>query len=151
MAADAQRWYHLLSAVGARDAQAMIDHGGEILRKSTPLSLARNTSYAAGATILGHLALNETERARDVWPELRERLPNLRLCGYMNEDVSVVKRFPITESTAVQFGTDFFNIFNRHYWDSLSFRSSLGMPQTFGTYVAASAPRTIQFHLKILF
>jgi hypothetical protein len=75
MAPEAQQWYRLLSAVGARDAQAMIDRGGEILRKSTPGSPARDTFYAAGATILGHLARLETDRARDVWPELRERLP----------------------------------------------------------------------------
>ena len=75
MAPEAKQWVHLLSAVGARDAQAMIDRGGEILRKSTPGSPARDTFYAAGATILGHLARLETDRARDVWPELRERLP----------------------------------------------------------------------------
>ncbi|MBC8006954.1 MAG: spermidine synthase [Prolixibacteraceae bacterium] len=76
MSMQAQQWYRLLSAVGARDAQAMIDRGGEMLRRSTPDSPARDTYYAAGATILGYLALQETERARDVWPELRERIPS---------------------------------------------------------------------------
>jgi hypothetical protein len=75
MAPDAQQWYRLLSAVGARDAEAMIHHGGEILGRSTPESPARDTSYAAGATILGYLARLQPDHARDVWPELRERLP----------------------------------------------------------------------------
>jgi predicted membrane-bound spermidine synthase len=72
---EAQQWYRLLSAVSTRDAQAMIDRGGEIFRKSTRESPTRDTFYAAGATILGHLARMETDRARDVWPELRERVP----------------------------------------------------------------------------
>jgi spermidine synthase len=72
---EAQQWYRLLSAVGARDAQAMIDHGGEIFRKSTPESPPVDTEYVAGAMILGHLARHETDLARDVWPELRKRLP----------------------------------------------------------------------------
>ncbi len=76
MATQAQQWYGLLSAVGARDAQAMIDQGGEMLRRSTPDSPARDTYYAAGATILGYLARQETQRARDVWSELRERIPS---------------------------------------------------------------------------
>jgi hypothetical protein len=73
---EAQHWYRLLTAVSARDAQAMIEHGGAILRSSTTESLARDTSYAAAAAILGHLARQEPDRARDIWPELRERLPS---------------------------------------------------------------------------
>ena len=75
LAPDALQWYRLLNAVAARDAQAMVDQGGEMLRKSTPESPARDTSYAAGAVILGHLARLQPDRARGVWPELRERLP----------------------------------------------------------------------------
>ncbi|MEO8156478.1 MAG: spermidine synthase [Betaproteobacteria bacterium] len=72
---EAQHWYRLLVAVGARDAQAMIEHGGELLKRATVESPARDTYYAAGAMILGHLARGETGRARDVWPELSQRVP----------------------------------------------------------------------------
>jgi hypothetical protein len=78
-------------------------------------------------------------------------LPDVRHCGYANEDVSILKRFPVRESIQIHFGADFFNIFNRHYWDSNTFAASLGSPATFGRYTAASAPRTIQFSLKVKF
>jgi len=71
----AQQWYRLLAAVSARDARAMIDRGGEIFKRAGPEIPAQDTLYAAGAIILGHLALGQPDRARDVWPELRRRLP----------------------------------------------------------------------------
>jgi spermidine synthase len=75
MSRGAQQWYRLLTAVGARDAQAMIDRGGELLGQATPATPARDTFYAGAAMILGHLARQDPEGARDVWPEMRERLP----------------------------------------------------------------------------
>ena len=72
---EAQQWFRLLGAVGMHDARTMIDSSRALFEKSSPESPARDTFYLAGARILGHLALLETERARDVWPELRERLP----------------------------------------------------------------------------
>ncbi|HEX7953863.1 MAG TPA: hypothetical protein VF523_12415 [Burkholderiales bacterium] len=71
----AQHWYRLLVAVGARDAQAMIEHGTQLLASASAESPARDTYYAAGAAILGHLARGETDRARDIWPELGQRVP----------------------------------------------------------------------------
>jgi len=75
LGADAQHWFRLFTAVSERDAQAMVEHGSEILRRSTPESSPRDTLYAASATILGHLARRQPDRAREVWAELRERLP----------------------------------------------------------------------------
>ncbi|MEO8164255.1 MAG: spermidine synthase [Betaproteobacteria bacterium] len=72
---DAQRWYRLLTAVGKRDARAMVEYGGELLRATNAQSPARDTRYAAASVILGQLALHNLEGARDVWRELQERLP----------------------------------------------------------------------------
>jgi hypothetical protein len=78
-------------------------------------------------------------------------LPDVRHCGYLNEDVSIAKTFPLIERTKLEFGANFFNIFNRHYWLNTGFRGSIATPANFGTYTQASAPRAIQFHLRISF
>jgi spermidine synthase len=72
----ARAWYGLLRAVGERDGPAMIARGNEILQSATQQTPARDTRYAAAASILGHLALNDPEAARQVWPDMRERLPS---------------------------------------------------------------------------
>ncbi len=79
-------------------------------------------------------------------------LPDVRTCGYQVEDFSIFKNFYFGERYKLQFGADFFNIFNRHYWDEqFSLSTSLGSPSTFGQAFRASDPRTIQFHLKLDF
>ncbi len=75
MSVDAKRWYRLLRAVAARDAPAMIEHGGELLRRADAQTPARDTRYAAASVILGQLALQNPEGAREVWGLLQERLP----------------------------------------------------------------------------
>jgi hypothetical protein len=61
-----------------------------------------------------------------------------------------LKQFPIrSENTRLEFGADFFNLLNRHQWTGMS--KNIGIPSSFGHYGGASAPRTIQFHLKVEF
>jgi hypothetical protein len=71
----ARSWYGLLQAVGERDAQAMIARGNEILQSATQQTPGRDTRYAAAAAILGHLVQGDPEAARQVWPDMRDRLP----------------------------------------------------------------------------
>ena len=76
-------------------------------------------------------------------------IPNVRDCGYMNENVSILKNFPITENWKVRFGAEFFNVFNRHIWGGMN--ADINNPDRFGRYSFATDPRTIQFHLKLDF
>lgn len=69
-------------------------------------------------------------------------LPNVRNCGYLNEDLSVTKLFRVTESSHLKFSANFFNAFNRHSWTGLG--TDIDNPATFGVFSGATAPRTIQ-------
>ncbi len=68
--------------------------------------------------------------------------------GIGQYDFSVFKNFQLTESSALQFRAEFFNIFNR---------VNFGLPEndisspTFGQVQSALAPREIQFALKLRF
>ena len=76
-------------------------------------------------------------------------LPNVRSCGYTNENISVLKVFPLSERVRLRFGADFFNIFNRHHWTGLM--TNIGVPASFGRVTGATDPRYIQFNLKVDF
>ncbi|TMP96234.1 MAG: hypothetical protein E6L09_15300 [Verrucomicrobia bacterium] len=70
-----------------------------------------------------------------------------------NEDVSVTKDFPvIKERLKVRFGADFFNIFNRHTWNSGEYgqdvgQSNFGIAQPY----QISGPRIVQMHVRVEF
>jgi hypothetical protein len=75
-------------------------------------------------------------------------LPNVRGCAYSDEDVSLLKSFPVIKDRInVRFGADFFNILNRKHF---------GAPATnidnadFGTISSAGPARVMQLNLKIL-
>jgi carboxypeptidase family protein/TonB-dependent receptor-like protein len=76
-------------------------------------------------------------------------LPSTRSCGTLNENFSIQKLFPIKEAVRIDFGADFSNLLNRHQWTGLS--TNIGVPAAFGRYSGATAPRSIQFHLKVEF
>jgi outer membrane receptor protein involved in Fe transport len=68
--------------------------------------------------------------------------------GLQTINVSIVKNIPIRESVSLQFRAEAFNLFNH---------ANFGLPDlffgspTFGSVSSASAPRHIQFGLKLLF
>jgi hypothetical protein len=76
-------------------------------------------------------------------------LPNVRSCGYANENLSILKIFPLNERSRLRVGADFFNIFNRHHWTGLA--TNIGVPASFGRVSGATDPRYIQFNLKVDF
>ena len=76
-------------------------------------------------------------------------LPNVRTCGFSNEDFAILKDFFATEEVNLRFGAEFFNLFNRHHFRRIN--TDIDNPGAFGTQTNASNPRTIQFHLKITF
>ena len=76
------------------------------------------------------------------------RLPNVRGCTYSDENISLLKYFPVVhERVSMRLGADFFNIFNRRH---------LGGPATnidnanFGRISGAGPPRIMQLNFKIL-
>jgi hypothetical protein len=79
--------------------------------------------------------------------------PHARQCPVFNEDVSVTKDFPvIKERLKVRFGADFFNLFNRHTWNSGEYgqdvgQSNFGIAQPF----QISGPRIVQMHVRVEF
>lgn len=80
---------------------------------------------------------------------VRRRGPQCdQAAGIGQYDFSVFKNFQLTESSALQFRAEFFNIFNR---------VNFGLPEndisspTFGQVQSALAPREIQFALKLRF
>jgi hypothetical protein len=72
---------------------------------------------------------------------------NLFTNGFINEDFSLLKDFPIRESLKVEFRAEFFNLFNH---------PNFGQPdgtledQTFGQVLSALPGREVQFGLKVL-
>jgi hypothetical protein len=74
---------------------------------------------------------------------------NARSCGYANEDLSVSKKFALTEKVDFKFGMYFFNVLNRHYFSGLG--TDINNTATFGTFSAASAPRLIQLNARFIF
>lgn len=75
-------------------------------------------------------------------------LPTVRGCAYADEDVSLLKSFPVIQDRLnIRFGADFFNLPNRRH---------LGRPATnidnanFGTISSAGPPRIMQLNFKIL-
>jgi len=74
----------------------------------------------------------------------------LRGPGQKNVDFSLVKFFPITEKSQLQFRAEFFNIFN--FVNFAQPNNNLFVPATFGKISATSAgPRIIQFAMKFSF
>lgn len=75
-------------------------------------------------------------------------LPNVRSCGYFNENVSLFKNFRFKERANFQVGVDTFNLFNRHPW---------GGPNTdinaanFGQISGVNPGRIIQLRARIDF
>jgi hypothetical protein len=84
-------------------------------------------------------------------------LPSTRNCGYKNENITVIKSFPIGEHRNLRLGFDFYNIFNRHNWGYAStaggggLSSDASQPSSFGRYAGTSDPRTIQVEAKLEF
>lgn len=76
------------------------------------------------------------------------QLPNVRSCGYAEEDLSFDKSVALRESSAFHIGMIFNNAFNRHYWGGI--HTNIHDP-AFGTISGASSPRTIQFYGRVEF
>jgi len=72
-------------------------------------------------------------------------------CGptFKDIDASISKRFPITESAGLLFGTDVFNLVNHPNFGLPS--NQLSNPQAGQITTTVGVPREIQFSLKLTF
>jgi len=78
--------------------------------------------------------------------------PNVRLHGIANFDFAIFKRTHITESTNIEFRTEFFNLFNRVQFGRPNNQVSTAANSTFGFVTSqANLPRLIQFALRLNF
>jgi len=93
----------------------------------------RDAFTAGGAYALGNVAV----------------LPNVRRCGYLDEDLGIQKAFPFTEHARAILGANAQNIFNRHYLSNLS--TDIDVPSSFGRYSGTSFGRSLQLFFRIEF
>jgi len=78
------------------------------------------------------------------------RMGILRGPDQLNTDLSVIKLFPVTERTNVEFRTEFFNVFNHPIFSDPDNTFSDG--PSFGHITTTAAnPRIVQFALKVNF
>src|SRR5262249_40685435 len=75
--------------------------------------------------------------------------PDVVSCGYLNEDFSVSKQFPVTERLHIRFGSVAGNIFNRVNFANVS--GNMGTPASFGRVQRAAPARSVQLFLRVEF
>jgi hypothetical protein len=75
-------------------------------------------------------------------------LPNVRQCGYLNENLGLDKGVPFGEKRRVSMGAMVTNLFNRHAFVGINRNIDTS---AFGTFGSATLPRTVQFYMKVLF
>ncbi|MFZ0594117.1 MAG: carboxypeptidase regulatory-like domain-containing protein [Bryobacteraceae bacterium] len=82
------------------------------------------------------------------------RVSNIRLPMYLDEDISVEKRFSIREKVNAVFRMEAFNAFNRHRFGSANSTSGIDNTVTdpsFGQYTSAQGNRSMQASLRLSF
>jgi len=77
-------------------------------------------------------------------------LPNVRNCGYAEEDFGLDREIKLKEAKVLRFGTFFQNAFNRVDYQAITFNSDINS-SGFGRYGDAYPGRKIQFYLRFQF
>lgn len=126
------------------------------------------SSEGSRITVLGDPYLPKDERTfdRNFKTEMFARTPKgsfgnasigmLRGPGINNWDISVTKRFPITERRYFQFRSEFYNTFNHTQFSGLQTAARFNpagqqIQGNFGAYTSARDPRRIQLSLRFMF
>ncbi len=126
------------------------------------------SSEGARITVVGDPFLDKSERtfSRNYRTEAFARTPKgsfgnagvniLRGPGVNNWDLSVSKRFPITEARYFQFRSEFYNAFNHTQFSGYDNGARFNpagqqINPNFGAYNAARDPRRIQLSLRFMF
>jgi hypothetical protein len=77
------------------------------------------------------------------------RLPDVRGFPGYNEDFTIFKFIPFTESMKLEFRAEMYNVFNRVNFSGIG--SNINSTSSFGTVSSVADPRHIQFMLKFHF
>jgi hypothetical protein len=126
------------------------------------------STEGARITVLGDPRLPNSERtfARNFKTEMFARTPRLdfgnagigllRGPGVNNWDISVSKRFPVTEGRYFQFRSEFYNAFNHTQFSGVDSGARFDptgrqINANFGAYNGARDPRRIQLSLRFMF
>jgi hypothetical protein len=126
------------------------------------------SNEGARVTVLGDPTLSRSERtfARNFKTEMFARTAKgdfgnsgiglVRGPGINNFDISITKRFPITEERYLQFRSEFYNAFNHTQFSSIDTTARFNpageqINLNFGAYTGARDPRRIQFSLRFMF
>ena len=126
-----------------------LNHRGDLL-PGVPTVTSSGSTVSRLGDYFNTAALGPCTELSNVAPFGTSSRNSLRGSGQKNIDFSLVKFFPVTEKSKVEFRAEFFNIF-----DFVNFaqpNNNAFVPATFGTITATSAgPRMIQFALKYSF
>ena len=76
---------------------------------------------------------------------------NLRMQNFYGEDVSILKKTRITETTALELRAEFFNIFNRSRFSGPEMNITLGNYGVAGRFADILQPRRIQVGARFIF
>jgi hypothetical protein len=120
------------------------------LLSGVPLALHNCSNIAVNSTVLYNInafASNNSLQLGTAPPVL----PASRGCAWLDEDVSVLKQFPISERVHLEFRSEFYNLFNRTKWASPSM--SIANSGTFGKIAGTDSyfqPRIVQFAMKLI-
>ena len=79
-----------------------------------------------------------------------QTLPNMRACGYAEEDFGLDKEIKLTESKLIRFGTFWQNAFNRVNYQPGQLNGDINSA-SFGRYGDAYPGRKIQLYLRFQF
>ena len=126
------------------------------------------SNEGARITVLGDPYLDKSQRTfdRNFKTEMFARTAKndfgnagiglLRGPGINNWDISITKRFPITERRYFQFRSEFYNTFNHTQFSGLSTGARFNpageqINLNFGAYTGARDPRRIQLSLRFMF
>src|SRR5262249_9000238 len=70
--------------------------------------------------------------------------------GFQNIDLTLSRRFRLSDSTRMQFRTDFYNAFNHPNFVPPPTMQNFADSSDFGALFVAKSPRIVQFGLKFL-
>jgi len=116
-----------------------------------PARLADCSDIQVGSTRLLNPAAFTNNSPFEI-PTASRTIPDFRGCGAYSENISLLKRFHLTERLTLQFRSEFYNILNRHKFSDPS--ANTNSPGDFGKILSIDPtiqPRTMQFAVKVEF
>lgn len=137
---------------------------------SVPFDAARNGSASSRATVVGDPNLPEDRRTLARWFNTEAFLPQEKMAlgqygssgrniligpGYEQWDIALLKNVRFTETRALQFRAEAFNIWNHPSFTAINTSVRFGTDgkpsQNYGAVSSSGPGRTLEFGLKLMF